>query len=221
MPARPQDDIPSVLMNIYKELYRRYGPQHWWPARTPFEVCVGAILVQNTAWANVERAISQLDKAGVLAFKPLAALPENQLKELIRPAGFFNVKAKRLRAFLDFLGQHYDGDIESLAYKPWPVARMELLAVHGIGHETADSILLYALQKPVFVIDAYTRRLLQAQGFVAWTENYHAMQALFMDNLPSDVVLYNEYHALIVALGKERSFSLGHKPGLFYNKNHE
>ena len=207
----------TVLLHIYKVLLRRYGPQRWWPARTPFEVCVGAILVQNTNWNNVEKAIGALDRAGVLNFEALRALEEAPLKALIRPAGFFNVKEKRLRAFLGFLDSRCAGRVEALADVPWPVARMELLSVNGVGAETADSILLYALSKPVFVVDSYTRRLLLAQGFGAYTGDYNTMQALFMDNMPPEAALFNEYHALIVAMGKERGFSLGDAPDVFYN----
>ncbi len=211
----------AILLNIYQVLLRRYGPQHWWPAQAPFEVCVGAILVQNTNWNNAAKAILNCERAGGLSFSSMNALTDERLRELIRPAGFFNVKAKRLRAFLDFLSQRCAGRVEVLADTPWPAARTELLSVNGIGPETADSILLYALSKPVFVVDAYTRRMLQAQGFAAHTADYHVMQALFMDNLPLDAAVYNEYHALIVAMGKEHGFLLGTGPDLFYNEKNE
>lgn len=191
-----------VLRAIYDQLFLTYGPQHWWPAETPFEVCIGAILVQNTNWKNVERVIAGLRREGLLAFPRLHRMPAQTLRALIRPAGYFNIKARRLQNFLDFLDRNYDGDLAGLAQKPWPVARAELLGVNGIGHETADSILLYALHKPVFVVDAYTKRLLVRHGFVTEACDYFSMQKLFMAHLEPDPFLYNEYHALIVQLGK-------------------
>jgi endonuclease-3 related protein len=193
----------GILRAIYQKLSAHYGPQRWWPADSPFEVCLGAILTQNTNWQNVERAIANLRSSGKLSFQALYLTPIAELKELIRPAGFFNVKAKRLRNFLEFLHSSCRGDLQALSRKPWPLARAELLAVNGIGHETADSILLYALGKPVFVIDAYTKRLLIRHGFQKETESYAGMQELFMTLLPPDVELFNEYHALIVQLGKD------------------
>ena len=193
----------EILRAIYQKLSVHYGPQRWWPADSPFEVCIGAILTQNTNWQNVERAIANLRAAGKLSFRALDRTPAAELKELIRPAGFFNVKAKRLRNFLEFLHSSYHGSLKELAKKPWLLARAELLAVNGIGHETADSILLYALQKPVFVIDAYTKRLLIRHGFRKEVQSYAGMQELFMAHLPPEVELYNEYHALIVRLGKD------------------
>jgi endonuclease III related protein len=200
---RNSDRKGEILRAIYDTLLAHYGPQHWWPGETPFEVCVGAILTQNTNWQNVERAIANLRRAGKLSFARLYHTPMAELKELIRPAGFFNVKAKRLRNFLEFLQGACHGRLEELAKKPWPVARAELLAVNGIGNETADSILLYALSKPVFVIDAYTKRMLLRHGFRNEAESYAGMQELFMTHIPPDVAVYNEYHALIVQLGKD------------------
>jgi endonuclease-3 related protein len=201
----------AALRAIYNKLLTHYGPQHWWPADSPFEVCIGAILTQNTNWQNVERAIANLRRAGALSFPELNRMPLPKLKELIRPAGFFNVKAKRLRNFLGFLNSSYRGDLNALSRKPWPVARAELLAVNGIGCETADSILLYALNKPVFVIDAYTKRMLLRHGFREEVESYAGMQELFMTHLTPDVAVYNEYHALIVRLGKDcRSLGPAH-----------
>jgi endonuclease-3 related protein len=204
MPRQIHNDRKAAILHaIYQRLLSHYGPQHWWPGDSPFEVCVGAVLTQNTNWQNVERAILKLRSAGKLSFPRLYRTPLAELKELIRPAGFFNVKARRLRNFLEFLHSAYRGDLDALARKPWPVARAELLYVNGIGNETADSILLYALNKPVFVIDAYTKRLLLRHGFRSEAASYAAMQELFMTCLPVDVALYNEYHALIVRLGKD------------------
>ena len=192
----------EILRVIYHKLFLAYGPQHWWPAETPFEVCVGAILVQNTNWQNVERAIENLRRERRLEFFRLHRLSRERLKSLIRPAGYFNVKARRLKNFLDFLGENYKGDLTGLAAKPWPLARAELLSVNGIGHETADSILLYALNKPVFVVDAYTKRLLLLHGFMKEAQDYTSMQKFFMMHINPDPIVYNEYHALIVQWGK-------------------
>ena len=206
------DRKTAILRAIYQELSAHYGPQHWWPADSAFEVCIGAILTQNTNWQNVERAIANLRAAGKLSFPALYRMPPSELKELIRPAGFFNVKTRRLRNFLEFLHAACRGRLEELTAKPWPVVRAELLAVNGIGNETADSILLYAIGKPVFVIDAYTRRLLLRHGFRKEAASYAGMQELFMTRLPPEVELFNEYHALIVRLGKDFR-GLGQAPG--------
>jgi endonuclease-3 related protein len=204
MPQKTPHDLKAqVLRAIYRKLSAHYGPQHWWPADSAFEVCIGAILTQNTNWQNVERAIANLRTAGKLSFRAIYRTTAVELRELIRPAGFFNVKAKRLRNFLEFLHASCDGRLEELARKPWPIVRAELLAVNGIGNETADSILLYALRKPVFVIDAYTKRLLIRHGFREEAASYAGMQELFMTHLPPEVAIYNEYHALIVQLGKD------------------
>jgi endonuclease-3 related protein len=164
---------------------------------------VGAILVQNTNWMNVEKAIRALKDRRLLSVNRLLALSENDLAELIRPAGYFRVKSRRLRNFLNFLAVRYGGDVRGMARQSLEMLRIELLAVNGIGPETADSILLYALKKPAFVVDAYTRRLFVRHGFSEGRADYHDVQALFTRHLPQDVRLYNEYHALIVRLGKD------------------
>jgi endonuclease-3 related protein len=191
------------LMDVYDRLLAQFGPQHWWPGDTPFEVCVGAILTQNTAWTNVEKAITNLKRAWVLDASAMLSIDDDELAELIRPSGYFNLKAKRLKGFLNFLDQEADGDLDALFAEPLEILRPKLLGVYGIGPETADSILLYAASKPSFVVDAYTMRIFSRLGIVDAGTSYHAMQSLFMDNLPQDVALYNEYHALIVALGKD------------------
>jgi len=174
----------------------------WWPAETPFEVMVGAILTQNTAWGNVEKAISGLKARGLMSPGGMADLDPATLAALIRPAGYFNVKARRLRAFLDyFLGVH-GGDEGRMGRGGTAALREELLGVNGVGPETADSILLYALGRPVFVVDAYTRRIFHRLGLSAEDASYDALQRMFTEALPRDAGLYNEYHALIVALGK-------------------
>ncbi|RMF77522.1 MAG: endonuclease III domain-containing protein [Nitrospirae bacterium] len=188
------------LLEIYRRLYRAFGPQHWWPGEGPFEVAVGAVLTQNTAWRNVERAIANLKREGVLSLQGLLALPEGRLAELIRPAGYFNVKARRLRNLLDHLARH-GGDLEGYLAGDLEQRRRELLAVNGLGPETVDSILLYAGNRPTFVCDAYTRRLLTRHRLIHERPAYEEMRRLFMDHLPEDVALYNEYHALIVRTG--------------------
>jgi endonuclease III related protein len=191
------------LMQIYYLLLERYGHLHWWPAESPFEVCVGAILTQNTNWVNVEKAISNLKREVLLSPRSLRELPVERLAELIRPAGYFNVKSVRLKGFISWLFDNFGGRVERMAGADWPELRDELLKVKGIGPETADSILLYACGKPSFVVDAYTKRLLATLGFITGREGYEDVRALFMDNLPPDVTLFNEYHALIVHHAKE------------------
>ncbi len=192
-----------TLLGIYHKLYAFYGPQHWWPGDTPFEVAVGAILTQNTNWSNVEKAVGNLKKAGVLNAKALHLLPHEQLASLIRPAGYFNVKAKRLKYFLDFLLHYYSGSMKKAGKKDTLALRQELLNVNGIGPETADSILLYALDKPVFVIDAYTKRVLSRHGIMQAGAGYDEYQDLFHQALDQEAQLFNEYHALIVMTGKD------------------
>ena len=181
-----------TLAHLYHRLFDHYGPQHWWPADTPFEVMVGAVLTQNTAWTNVERAIDNLRQAGLLDPAAMAAQSPAQLARQIRPSGYFNVKARRLHALCEWLLSEPDAeaiDTETL--------RQRLLAIHGIGPETADDILLYAYQRPVFVIDAYTRRLCSRLGLLEADLTYEALRAAFEQALPKEVALFNEYHALI------------------------
>ena len=192
----------ELLTKIYENLYRHFGPQNWWPGETPFEICVGAILTQNTNWQNVERAISRLKERELLDPQKLYELPFDELATLIRPAGYFRVKAKRLKNFLHLLVREYEGRLERLFAEGLPQAREKLLSVSGIGPETADSILLYAGGFPVFVIDAYTRRILLRHGLATEEMDYQALQELFERNLPRDTELFNEYHALLVACGK-------------------
>ncbi|HTP65648.1 MAG TPA: endonuclease III domain-containing protein [Geobacteraceae bacterium] len=191
------------LIHIYEILLDRYGPRHWWPAETAFEVCVGAILTQNTNWKNVEKAIANLKREGLLSPASLRYVPVERLAEAIRPAGYYNVKSVRLKGFIFWLFDRFSGSLERMSREEWPVLREELLAVKGIGPETADSILLYACGKPTFVVDAYTRRLLAGLGLITGKEGYEEVRALFMDNLPADVALFNEFHALIVQHAKE------------------
>ncbi len=192
----------QFIKKAYSILYNTFGPQHWWPAETPFEVMVGAILTQNTNWTNVRRAIDNLKTEGLLEPVPLSEVEVSRLAELIRPAGYFNVKAKRLKAFMDYVRQRWGNNPEAMKGADTDELRRELLQIHGIGPETADSILLYALGRPVFVVDAYTRRVLQRHGIINEKAGYNDIQALFEGCLPEDESLFNEYHALLVALGK-------------------
>lgn len=196
------EKLTPALSRIYKLLLATYGPQQWWPGETPFEVMVGAILTQSTAWSNVEKAIANLKRADVLSPQAIRNLPQGDLAELIRPSGYYNVKTNKLKALVLWLGNSGD-NLEKAFDKDTPVLRKELLSVYGIGPETADSILLYAASKPVFVIDAYTRRIFRRLGLISGEEGYDALQQYFMNNLPATASLYNECHALLVRLGKE------------------
>ena len=193
----------ETLLEIYHRLLSCYGPQHWWPADDAFEVIVGAILTQSAAWTNVEKAISNLKAAGALTAAALLAIPCDRLAALIRPCGYYNAKAGKIKAFVERLESRYGGDLERLFTLDTAELRQELLTVHGIGDETADSIILYAARKPVFVIDAYTRRILRRLALAPSGDSYGAFQALFTENLPQDEGLYGEYHALLVRHGKE------------------
>jgi endonuclease-3 related protein len=184
-------------------LHREFGPRHWWPAETPFEVIVGAILTQNTAWSNVEKAIGNLKRTKLLDPSSLARVRQDRLARLIRPAGYYNIKAKRLKNFTKLLSTEFKNDLEKLLRLPAKRLRAKLLCVNGIGPETADSILLYAANKPIFVIDAYTKRVLSRHKVVRDDATYDQMQTLFMENLPNRTKLFNEYHALLVQLAKE------------------
>lgn len=192
----------GLLRAVYRRLLAAYGPQGWWPAETPFEVCVGAILTQSAAWSNVERAIANMRAAGALTPEGLRALPEAELARLVYPAGYFRAKARKLKAFTDLLFGRFGGSLEALLALPAAELRAVLLGTHGIGPETADCILLYAAGRPSFVVDAYTRRTFGRLGVRPERDTYQAWQALFTAALPADPALYNEYHALLVAHGK-------------------
>ncbi|PIE55630.1 MAG: endonuclease [Desulfobulbus propionicus] len=193
----------TILQDIYDRLFRHFGPQHWWPAESRFEVLVGAILTQNTNWGNVEKALDNLKSIGRLDLTSIAEMPHGLLAEYIRPAGYYNLKAKRLANLLALITTAYQGDLELFFAEETAVLREQLLSVKGVGPETADSILLYACNRPVFVIDAYTFRILARHGFELEGWEYAQLQELFMDNLPADAALYNEYHALLVQVGKD------------------
>jgi endonuclease-3 related protein len=195
--------ISETLSEIYQLLYDAFGPQHWWPGETTFEIVIGAILTQNTNWSNVEKAIANLKSAGYLTPDAFHRIALTQLAELIRPAGYYNIKAKRLKNFVDWLFEHYSGELTNLQTVRTGRLREELLAVKGIGRETADSILLYALGRPVFVVDAYTARITSRHELIEPGADYEQLRQLFESNLHQDVRLFNEYHALLVRAGKE------------------
>ncbi len=193
----------DLILKFYQKLYRHFGPQHWWPGETPFEVMVGAILTQNTAWKNVERAIENLKKENALSPEEINKMNIEKLAQLIKPSGFYNLKAKRLKSFIERFMEDFNGDIQEMKKLEKHTLREWLLSIPGIGRETADSIILYAIEKPIFVVDAYTRRIFSRHGFIKGDEDYDEIQEIFHRNLPVDTGLYNEYHALIVRLGKE------------------
>jgi endonuclease-3 related protein len=195
--------IGEILRDTYRRLLVRYSPQHWWPAQEPFEVIIGAILTQSTAWANVEKAIANLKAAGKLSPEGLRRLSDQGLAGLIHPCGYYNVKARRLKAFVSRLGERYNDDLDRLFKNDIVDLRKELLDIYGIGEETADSIILYAGNKSIFVIDAYTRRIVNRMGLKPENQSYVGYQRLFMENLPADTVHFNEYHALFVRHAKE------------------
>lgn len=197
----PPDPSPPLL-TYYHALAEKLGPQHWWPAKTPFEVIVGAILTQNTTWTNVERAIANLHRERLLSPVAIERIPVRQLANLIRSSGYFRQKAKKLKAFVRFLRQEYGGSLARMFRAPTTELREKLLDVYGIGLETADSILLYAGGKDVFVVDAYTKRILSRHRLAAENIEYEAMRSLLENHLPRDVSLYNEFHAQFVQVGK-------------------
>lgn len=191
------------FLKIYRLLYNRFGPRHWWPGDTKLEIIIGAILTQNTAWANVEKAIANLKRERLLETKKLSCISRKRLAGLIRPAGYYNIKSGRIKNFLAFLNRRYRGDINRMFRTETQRLRQDLLNINGIGPETADSILLYAGGKPAFVVDAYTKRIFSRHGYLDKDADYAETQAMFLKNLPADVKLFNEYHALLVELGKE------------------
>lgn len=202
--------LPNTLKKIYKKLFAAFGHQGWWPGDTQFEVIVGAILTQNTAWTNVEKAIHNLKTARVLQPVKMHGLSEKELAKLIRPAGYFNIKARRLKHFLNYLFDNYGGRLDQMFRRRTDSLRRGLLSVNGIGPETADSMLLYAGSHPVFVVDAYTKRILSRHMIIEKDTDYDETQRLFMQNLPHDINMFNEYHALFVNIGK--NFCRNRKP---------
>ena len=193
--------MTALLMRVYETLREAFGPQHWWPAETPEEVVIGALLTQNTAWSNVEKALNNLRRENLLDFPALAGLKPETLEELIRPSGYFRQKSRRLKNLAKAITAA--GGLNGLSRKKTPELRDWLLALNGIGPETADSILLYAFNRPVFVIDAYTLRILKRHGWLPESAGYAEAQACFIRELPEDTALFNEYHALLVRTGKD------------------
>ncbi len=182
----------------YRLLYDHFGPQDWWPGDSPFEIMIGAVLTQNTNWSNVKKAIDNLKSEDLLRYESLCQVSVDELAQLIRPAGYYNLKAQRLRNLLDMIATHYQGELALFLEDDVQSARENLLAVKGVGPETADSILLYACEKPVFVVDMYTHRVFSRHNMVEEETDYSTIQNVFLDNLPRDIQLYNEFHALIV-----------------------
>ncbi len=190
------------LIEIYQKLFNVFGHQNWWPGETPLEIAVGAILTQNTNWSNVEKAIQNLKNKKALSAKALHEMPFKKLANLIKPAGYFNIKTKRLKSFIAFLMNDFHGSMKKMKIYDMYLLREKLLNIHGIGPETADSILLYALEKPIFVVDAYTKRILSRHGILRHDNSYDDFQKLFHSSLKRDLKMFNEYHALFVKVGK-------------------
>ncbi len=192
----------KILVEMYERLLRAVGPRHWWPGESPFEVIVGAILTQNTSWSNVEKAIDNLKKAGILSAPGMRGVDRDELAQVIKPSGFYRLKAKRLKRFVDFLYEEFDGDVNRMRSQDRGSLREKLLKVDGIGPETADSIILYALGEPIFVVDAYTKRIFSRHKLISENWSYEEVQGMVMGELGRDVGIYNEFHALLVFLGK-------------------
>jgi endonuclease-3 related protein len=195
--------LTAPLQDAYDRLFERYGPQRWWPGDSPLEILVGTVLVQNTNWRNVEKAIDNLREAGVMTAENLYELEPEELAELIRPAGYYQVKTKRLRNLLRLLVEQYEGSIEQMMSCDSHALREQLLGVNGIGPETADCILLYVGNYPKFIADGYAMRVAARHGWIEFEADYHGLQEFFESRLPADAQLYNEYHALLVRVGKE------------------
>ena len=194
--------MTNRIQEIHTRLFDNFGPQHWWPGETPFEIMLGAVLTQNTSWRNVDMVMETLRQEGLLSFAALEALPLEVLAEKIRPSGYYNQKARRLKGLFAAIRED-SGSLEDFLAQDTHSLREKLLAIKGIGPETADSITLYAAGKPVFVVDAYTYRILLRHDLIAEEAGYEEIQDLFLGKLPAEVQLFNEYHALLVRLGKE------------------
>jgi len=195
-------DHATLLRKVYDRLFADYGPQHWWPAKTKFEVIVGAVLTQNTAWTNVVKAIANLEAAGLMSPAAIRAADQQELARLIFSSGYYNMKARKLKAITEYIGARFNDDIDAMSQVDLPTLRRELLAVHGIGEETADDILVYAAGKPSFVIDTYTRRLLHRLGIAPEQGPYDLYQGIFHEAVAEDTTLFGEYHGLIVRHAK-------------------
>ena len=198
----PHSLLGQRLLEMFELLLAHFGPQNWWPAKTELEVMIGAILTQNTNWTNVEKAISNLKNKDLVSLDGLVSLSIEDLAKEIRPAGYYNIKAKRLKNLINFIFDQYDGDLSGFLQENPDRLREGLLSVNGVGPETADSIILYAAKRPLFVIDTYTHRILNRHAMAGEEATYYELQRLFMDHLPEDAPLFNEFHALIVQAGK-------------------
>lgn len=203
----------AISQQVFELLFSAYGPQGWWPAESPFEVMIGAVLVQNTNWSNVRKAIDSLNAAGVLSPQGILSLPAESLEELIRPAGYFRIKAKRLRSLIAFFIDAYAADIDQMRSVDMDKLRKQLLGVHGIGPETADSILLYAVEKPALVVDAYAQRVYTRHNWVPHNSSYDQLQSHIASEFPANAASYNEFHALLVEVGKRHCRSAPHCDG--------
>ncbi|HPS54296.1 MAG TPA: endonuclease III domain-containing protein [Sedimentisphaerales bacterium] len=193
----------NKLTEIYNILVETFGPQHWWPGDTTFEIIIGAILTQNTSWSNVAKAIDSIKKAGLMSAEKLYRLDNSQLEPLIKAAGYFRLKSKRLKNFLNWFFDNYQGNFENIQRVSTDYLREQLLSINGIGPETADSILLYGFGRARFVVDTYTSRIMARHGLIEPGADYNSLQYLFEANLPSDVKTFNEFHALLVCIGKD------------------
>jgi endonuclease-3 related protein len=200
---RTKKTTAKTLQDYYQRMASHYGPTHWWPGDTPYEIALGAILTQNTNWTNVERAIQNLKQEKLLTPTKIHDVPLEQLETAIRPSGYFRQKAERLKIFTEHLLTHYRGSLKRMALRPLVELREELLSLKGIGPETADDILLYACEKPIFVVDEYTRRILSRHELVPPTIKYHDLQQFVHDHFPEDLHHYKELHGLIVWTGKD------------------
>jgi len=194
----------SKIEEIFKVLFDKYGPQYWWPADSPFEVIIGAILTQNTNWNNVEKAINNLKKENILSPEELYKIDVNKLETLIRSSGFYKIKAERIKNFLNFLFENYEGKLEKMNLESTLNLRKKLLMIKGLGKETVDSIILYAFNRPIFVIDKYTRNIFTCLSLTPKVDSYDEWQNLFQKSLFPIYQLFNEYHALLVRHAKER-----------------
>jgi endonuclease-3 related protein len=195
--------MSTKLMEMYERMLTKFGPQHWWPGDSPLEIMVGAVLVQNTSWRNVEHAINNLREAGVMEPRALYNVPPTELAELIRPAGYYQLKTKRLRNLLRFIVEQYGGSLDAMFNTGVASLREQLLEINGIGPETADAILLYGGGLPTFVVDTYAHRILARHGWLDYDATYDDIKDYFESTLPNDAALYNEYHALLVRVGKD------------------
>ena len=200
--SRKAENFQPPLWGYYRRLFHLLGPQHWWPAQTRLEVVLGAVLTQNTGWKNAETALRKLRRIGWLRLAALRKAPVEELAQAIRPAGFYRQKAQTIRNFLNFLHSSCGGSLNRMFRRPTVELRKQLLSVRGLGPETVDSILVYAGHRPSFVVDAYTRRVLERHRLIKPRTGYDQIQALFHSSLPPDAQLFNEYHALMVEIGK-------------------